>query len=94
VENGDPGMVVHTPPCLGSAPFSRPGTDIEETSMFEKFEDLKIELLPERTTMGAVLIGNGNGNGNGNTAFALISAANGNGNGNLNGNGNFVFSFA
>jgi len=57
-----------------------------------KFEDLKIELLPERTTMGTVIVGSGNGNGNGNTAFAVISVLNGNGNGNLNGNGNFIVS--
>jgi len=60
--------------------------------MFEKFEDLKIELLPERTTMGTVIVGSGNGNGNGNTFVAGLSLLNGNLNGNGNGNGNVVFS--
>jgi hypothetical protein len=57
-----------------------------------KFEDLKIELLPERTTMGTVIVGSGNGNGNGNTFVAGLSLLNGNLNGNGNGNGNVVFS--
>jgi len=60
--------------------------------MFEKFEDLKIELLPERTTMGTVIVGSGNGNGNGNTFVAGLSLLNGNLNGNGNGNGNVIFS--
>jgi len=57
-----------------------------------KFEDLKIELLPERTTMGTVIVGSGNGNGNGNTFVAGLSLLNGNLNGNGNGNGNVIFS--
>jgi hypothetical protein len=60
--------------------------------MSEKFVDLKVELLPERTTMGTVIVGSGNGNGNGNTFVAALSLLNGNLNGNGNGNGNVIFS--
>jgi hypothetical protein len=60
--------------------------------MSEKFADLKIEMLPERTTMGTVIVGSGNGNGNGNTFVAGLSLLNGNLNGNGNGNGNVIFS--
>ncbi len=61
--------------------------------MFETtFADQKIEMLPERTTMGTVIVGSGNGNGNGNTLVAGLSLLNGNLNGNGNGNGNVIFS--